>query len=193
MAGCMRGCCGAGQSHRGDDRRRHEQRCGGDPQSFWRQPCHVVRLEPGSNAGSACHRRYCAARTHAEDSTPSVPDSDLLVVGAACPDPLGAGNQLGGGEIEGGGQSPHTFVAGVALAGLDVGYPALVQPGVVSKLLLGQAEFLSAGFDGGSESALRGGGGWHPASLSVPALQLNDIAVDISADNSLRFAAMTLK
>jgi hypothetical protein len=98
---------------------------------------------------------------------------------AAGLDLLGAGQQLGGREVESCGQTSEAADARVALAGLDVGDPALVQFGVVVELLLGEPEFFAAGLDGEAEGGLESRGGRHGASFSAQAPRHNDIAVDL--------------
>lgn len=92
---------------------------------------------------------------------------------------LGACDELGGFEAQAPGEAAQAGVAGVALAGLDVGDPALVQPGVIGELLLGDTEFGAAGLDGQAKGTLRRRGG-HPASLPARPARLNDIAVDLA-------------
>lgn len=53
-------------------------------------------------------------------------------------------------------------------------------------LLLGEAELFAAGFDGSSEGELEGRRGRHTASLPGDAIRVDDIGVDIGADNALR-------
>jgi len=98
---------------------------------------------------------------------------------AADLDLLGAGQQLGGSEIESCGEASEAAVAGISLAGLDIADPALVQFGVVVELLLGQPEFFAAGLDGETEGELKGRGCGHGASFSALAPRHNDIAVDL--------------
>jgi hypothetical protein len=71
-------------------------------------------------------------------------------------DLLGAGDQLGGGEVERCGQASEARIARVALVALDVGDPTLVQIGGVVELFLGQAKLLMEGFDGFAEGDLEG-------------------------------------
>jgi len=111
---------------------------------------------------------------------------------ATCLDLLSAGEQLRGGEVESGSQTPEAGVAGVALAGLDVAEPSLVQVGLVGELLLGEPELLTAGFDGQTEGGLKGGRSGHWASLPAARPQHNDIRVDAGSDNPLQ-SGMTLE
>jgi len=101
-------------------------------------------------------------------------------------DLLGPRQQLGGAEPEPCRQSSEARVAGVALAGLDVTDPALVQAGVVGERLLGDPALHAAGLDGEAEGRLEGWGGGHAASLPAARSRSNDIAVDKTADNALR-------
>jgi hypothetical protein len=93
-------------------------------------------------------------------------------------DLLGAGDQFGGCEVESGGEASEAGVAGVALAGLDIADPALVQAGVVGEHLLRALDFVAACLDGEAESLLERWGVGHSGSLPGPDPGSNDIRVD---------------
>jgi hypothetical protein len=92
-------------------------------------------------------------------------------------DPLRQREQLGCWEVETGRQAPEARVVRVALAGLNVRDPALVQVGAVGQLLLSQPELLAAGFDREAQGELEAGRR-HGASLPAWSLRHNDIAVE---------------
>jgi hypothetical protein len=94
-------------------------------------------------------------------------------------DLLGTGQQLRGGEIQTRREASEAGVAGVTLAGLDVGDPALVQVSVVGELLLGEIKLAAAGLDGQAEGVLEGWGCGHAASVAACQRWSNDIAVDL--------------
>jgi hypothetical protein len=76
-------------------------------------------------------------------------------------DLLGAGQQLGGCEVESYDETTQAAVARISLASLDVGDPALMQAGVIGDGLLGAPEFFAPGLDGEAKGELKGWGGGH--------------------------------
>src|SRR5437899_1702506 len=85
----------------------------------------VLRVEAGPLAAAhgtprSPERSTCAPAPYLRASALRRSSGDVLRSLAPALEPLGAGDQLGRGEVQPGGQASEARVAGVALAGLDV-------------------------------------------------------------------------
>ena len=76
-------------------------------------------------------------------------------------DAFGAGDQLGGAEVESGGEAAQAGVARIAVAVLYVGDPALVEVGAQRELLLCKTQLRTTLGDGAAKRALSGWGPRH--------------------------------